>query len=103
MEKRRASYDLDEVKAAFVNPIALAITASAFSDALSLGYDRSSIAEVVAGIDRKMFYKSMTTFTDHLVWQDVYYVPVDGMVLYIKFQADVIAAFKIMSFKEQGI
>ncbi len=71
MEKRRASYDLGEVKAAFVNVNTLAITASAFSDALSLGYHRSSIAEVVAGIDRKSFYKSMTTFTDHRVWQDV--------------------------------
>jgi motility quorum-sensing regulator / GCU-specific mRNA interferase toxin len=103
MEKRRASYDLDEVKAAFVNVNAFAITSSAFGDALSLGYVRSTIAEVVAGIDRKSFYKSMTTFADHRVWQDVYHVPVDGMVLYIKFQADVIAAFKIMSFKEQGI
>jgi motility quorum-sensing regulator / GCU-specific mRNA interferase toxin len=49
-----------------------------------------------------MFYKSMTTFADHRVWQDVYHVPADGMVLCIKFQADVITEFKIMSFKEQG-
>jgi motility quorum-sensing regulator / GCU-specific mRNA interferase toxin len=102
MEKRRSTYDLDAVKVILSNVDSLSITVSAFSDALKLGFDRQSIADIMATIDRKMFYKSMTTFADHRVWQDVYHVPVDDIFLYIKFQADVITEFKIMSFKEQG-
>ena len=48
-----------------------------------------------------MFYKSMTTFADYRVWQDVYRVPARGMVLYVKVQADVITEFVVMSFKEK--
>jgi motility quorum-sensing regulator / GCU-specific mRNA interferase toxin len=101
MEKRRATYDLDAIKAAFAGIESLAITVTAYSNALRLGFDRQSILETVASIERRMFHKSMTTYADHRVWQDVYYVPFNGIVLYIKFQADVITEFKIMSFKEQ--
>jgi motility quorum-sensing regulator / GCU-specific mRNA interferase toxin len=52
-------------------------------------------------MDRLMFVKSMTTFSDHRLWQDVYHVPVDNLVLYIKFQADVVTEFRLMSFKEK--
>ncbi len=48
-----------------------------------------------------MFFKSMTTLTDHRTWQDVYHVPVDGLILYVKFQADVVTEFRVMSFKEK--
>jgi motility quorum-sensing regulator / GCU-specific mRNA interferase toxin len=48
-----------------------------------------------------MFVKYMTTFDDNRVWQDVNYVPVRGLSLYVKFQADVIREFTVMSFKEK--
>ncbi len=48
-----------------------------------------------------MFYKSMTTLADHRTWQDVYHVPADGLVLYMKFQADMVTEFRVMSFKER--
>ncbi len=48
-----------------------------------------------------MFVKSMTTFANHRVWQDVYHVPERGLTLYVKFQADVITDFTVMSFKEK--
>lgn len=48
-----------------------------------------------------MFVKSMTTFADHRVWQDVYHVPPRDLILYVKFQADVVTEFTIMSFKEK--
>lgn len=59
------------------------------------------MAETITGIGRRMFYKSMTTFADHRVWQDVYHVPARGLVLYVKFQADVVTEFTVMSFKEK--
>jgi motility quorum-sensing regulator/GCU-specific mRNA interferase toxin len=43
-----------------------------------------------------------TTHADHRVWQDVYHVPVDnGPTLYVKFQANVVTEFTVMSFKEK--
>lgn len=48
-----------------------------------------------------MFFISMTTYGDHKVWQDIYHVPSRGFVLYVKFQADVITEFRVMSFKEK--
>ncbi len=48
-----------------------------------------------------MFVKSMTTLADHRTWQDVYHVPADDLVLYVKFQADVVTEFRVMSFKER--
>ena len=77
------------------------MTSSAFRDALQLGFDRAGVAETIAGIERRMFYKSMTTHFDHRVWQDVYHVPARGMLLYVKFQADVVTDFVVMSFKEK--
>ncbi|MBY5405984.1 type II toxin-antitoxin system MqsR family toxin [Rhizobium leguminosarum] len=70
-------------------------------DAVALGFDRNGIADTIHGMNRRMFYKSMTTFADHRVWQDVYHVSAQGMVLYVKFQADVVTEFTLMSFKEK--
>ena len=101
MEKRRPTYDLDAIKTTFGSIETLAITTSALRDAIGLGFDRASIVEVISGMTRKMFVKSMTTFADHRVWQDVYHVPARGILLYVKFQADVVTEFTVMAFKEK--
>ena len=101
MEKLCPTYDLEAIKSALGSVETLAITSSALRDAIALGFDRNSVAETITGIGRRMFYKSMTTFADHRVWQDVYHVPARGLVLYVKFQADVITDFTVMSFKEK--
>lgn len=101
MEKRRPTYDLAAIKVALGSVETLAITSSALRDALSLGFDRHGIVSTIAGIERRMFYKSMTTFADHRVWQDVYHVPSGDLLLYVKFQADVVTEFTVMSFKEK--
>jgi motility quorum-sensing regulator / GCU-specific mRNA interferase toxin len=99
--KRRPTYDLEAIKAAIGSVETLAVTTSALRDAAALGFDRNGIVEVIHSITRSMFFKSMTTFADHRVWQDVYHVPARGTMLYVKFQADVLAEFTIMSFKEK--
>lgn len=101
MEKKRPTYDLEAIKTAFGSVEQLAMTSSALRDATALGFDRAGVVETIAGIERRMFYKSMTTFADHRVWQDVYHVPARGMTLYVKFQADVVTEFTVMSFKER--
>ena len=101
MEKRRPAYDIEAIKLAFGSVENLSMTTGAFQDALALGFDRRSIATTVQQIKRSMFFKSMTTYADHRLWQDVYHVPFYDFVLYVKFQADIITEFKIMSFKER--
>ncbi|MER8404548.1 type II toxin-antitoxin system MqsR family toxin [Mesorhizobium sp. M1307] len=96
MEKRRPTYDLDAIKAELGSVDTLAIKTSALRDAIGLGFDRAGIVEVIGGITRKMFVTSMTTFADHRVW----HVPARDLVLYVKFQADVVTEFTVMSFKE---
>jgi motility quorum-sensing regulator / GCU-specific mRNA interferase toxin len=101
MENRKPSYDLNTIKAAIGSEETLSITKVARRDAYKLGFDALGIAGVILGIERKMFFKSMTTYADHNVWQDVYFVPAGNLVLYVKFQADVITEFTVMSFKEK--
>lgn len=48
-------------------------------------------------MERKYFYKSMTSLGEAAVWQDVYHVPYGGLVLYVKFRADVITEFQLLS------
>jgi len=101
MEKRRPTYDLEAIKLAIGSVETVAITTTALRGAAELGFDRGRIVETIVGIDRRMFVKSMTTLTDHRVWQDVYHVPARGLTLYVKFQADVVTEFRVMSFKEK--
>lgn len=101
MEKRKPSYRLTDIKSAIGSRETLAITMSAFRDATSLGFDRGTIADVIQSINEDMFVKSMTTYADHRVWQDVYHVPEDDLVLYVKFQANAVTSFTVMSFKEK--
>ena len=100
-EKRNPTYDLEAFKAVFGSVDQLAMTSSVLRDATALGFDRTGVVETIGGIERRMFYKSMTTFADHRVWQDVYHVPATDLLLYVKFQADVVTEFTVMSFKEK--
>lgn len=101
MEKRRPTYDLDAIKLSIGSVETLAITTSALRDATALGFDRGGIVQTINSIKRVMFYKSMTTLKDHRLWQDVYHVPSQGLTLYVKFQADVVTEFSVVSFKEK--
>ena len=101
MEKRRPTYDFDAIKLAIGSVDTLAITTSVLRDATALGFDRGGIVAVIHSVERRMFVKSMTTFADHRLWQDVYHVPARGLLLYVKFQADVVSEFTVMSFKEK--
>ena len=77
------------------------MTTSASKSAAVLGFVRSEIAETIRSMKPSHFYKSMTSYRDHTRWQDVYHVPWDGMVLYVKFTDDVLMEFVVLSFKER--
>jgi len=43
----------------------------------------------------------MTSHTDSKLWQDVYHVPSDAGLLYIKFTAETVTEFLLLFFKEK--
>ncbi len=61
---------------------------------------RSDIVLCVQAITRTQFYKSMTSVADSRIWQDVYHVPFQGIVLYVKFTTDP-EGYLLISFKER--
>ena len=101
VEKRKPTYDLDAFKAAFIRVDALNVTGSALRGAAAIGFGRAEIVAAIQTMKREQFYKSMTAYADHRVWQDVYHVPSEVGVLYVKFTADAVTEFLLLSFKEK--
>ena len=101
IHKRKPTYDLEAFKAAFNRVDKLAITGSALRSAAALGFGRADIVATIQTMQKEHFYKSMTSYADHRLWQDVYHVPSPQGLLYIKFTADVITEFLLLSFKEK--
>ena len=101
-EKRKPTYDLDAFKATFAAVDRLAVTGTALRTAAALGFGRAEIVSTIQIMQRSHFYKSMTAYADSRLWQDVYHVPSPVGVLYVKFTADAITEFLLLSFKERG-
>jgi motility quorum-sensing regulator/GCU-specific mRNA interferase toxin len=97
-EKRKPTYDLDAFKAAAPR---MRVTVVATRTAATLGFGRAEIMATIETMQRSQFYKSMTSYGDHRIWQDVYHVPSAAGVLYVKFTADIVAEFALLSFKEK--
>lgn len=100
MEKRRPTHDLSAIRALLGDAATLNLTATAFQDADDLGFGEADVAAVIAGLTPRMFYKSMNTYADPRVWQDVYHVPARDLMLYVKVQRDADGVYRLMSFKE---
>jgi len=50
-----------------------------------MGLTSAEMLAVIAFLTRRNFYKSMTTYADYRVWQDVYHAPTPvGKEAYIK-------------------
>jgi motility quorum-sensing regulator/GCU-specific mRNA interferase toxin len=62
-----------------------AFTKTALDGGREMGLTSREMLAVIAGLTGRNFYKSMTTYADHRVWQDVYHAatPV-GRDAYIK-------------------
>jgi len=101
-EKRKPTYDLDAIKSTFSTPKALNATGSAIRSAAALGFGRAGIVEIIQSIERRDFDKSMTSYADHRVWQDVYHAPSEAGAVYVKFTTDVMSGFLLLSFKEKA-
>ncbi len=100
-EKRKPTYDLEAFKAAFASVDGINVTGTAVRSAAALGFGRAEIVATIQTMQRPHFYKSMTSYADHRIWQDVYHVPSDVGTLYVKFTADAVTEFLLLSFKEK--
>ena len=97
-EKRKPTYDLEAFKAAAGR---MRVTVTATRSAAVLGFGRTEIEATIRTMQRSHFYKSMTSCGDHRIWQDVYHVPSAAGLLYVKFTADAVTEFLLLSFKEK--
>lgn len=105
MEKRKPHNDLAAFKRYWLrwcmNPSKGDLyTRTAARNALILGFNITEWTACIMSMDAGHFYKSMTSYNDNREWQDVYHVPWDGFVLYVKFTQRGLRAFKLLSFKE---
>ncbi len=90
MEKRTPHYSVEEGR--------VRSTASALAGAAALGLDFEAMLQVIKSLTSAEFYKSMTTNSDHRVWQDVYRPSTSVGEVYVKLT--VVAEVLIVSFKE---
>ena len=73
MEKRTPHYDLARVQADVAQLGAASFTKTALDGGRNMGLTTTEMLAVIASLTRRDFYKSMTTYSDHRVWQDVYH------------------------------
>jgi motility quorum-sensing regulator/GCU-specific mRNA interferase toxin len=73
-------------------------TLSALEGAAALGLDFSGVMDVVMALTPKDFYKSMTSYDNHRIWQDVYRPTTHVGEVYLKLI--VTDEVLIVSFKE---
>ena len=93
-----AHYALAEIQAQMKTVPQMNFTISAMAGIRALGMAQVDALAVVQGLTRRNFFKSMTTHSDHRVWQDVYHGQWKGAALYIKFQRA--GEYFVVSFKE---
>ncbi len=73
MEKRTPHYDLARIQTNVARLGAAAFTKSALDGGPGMGLPTTEMLAVIGSLSRREFYKSMTTYADHRVWQDVYH------------------------------
>jgi motility quorum-sensing regulator/GCU-specific mRNA interferase toxin len=99
VEKQTPHCQLSIVKA-LVEAGKVRSTFSALAGAAALGLDFDGMIAVVLTLAPKDFYKSMTTYADHRVWQDVYRPITSAGEVYLKLTVIDDVDVLIVSFKE---
>jgi len=100
MEKRRAHYPLSEVKAYVRQTGMAAFTLTARRNGFAMGLTQAEMLAVVLNLSASGFYKSMTSYHDTTLWQDVYHaLTPGGRTAYIKI-TDPGTGHPVIQFKE---
>ena len=98
MEKRIPHFRLASVKQAIAER-RYRFTRVALEGGVEMGLDMQGMLTILDALTARDFYKSMTTYADHAVWQDVYRPMTAVGRVYLKFtlMKDVL----VVSFKER--
>ncbi|MBC3385588.1 type II toxin-antitoxin system MqsR family toxin [Pseudomonas sp. SWRI179] len=102
MEKNTPHYALVAIQADVRRLKGKAFTSTAKNTARTLGLNVSDMQQVIHGLERKQFYKSMTTYDDHRVWHDVYHANSHGLQIYLKVTYRPSGGSPVISFKEKN-
>ncbi|APC15814.1 motility quorum-sensing regulator MqsR [Pseudomonas frederiksbergensis] len=101
MEKNTPHYDLSVVKAEVVRLGSKAFTGSAREGGRRLDLSLAQMQQIVCALEQRMLYKSMTTYTDYQIWQDVYHARIRDMEIYLKVTYRPGGGPPVISFKER--
>jgi motility quorum-sensing regulator/GCU-specific mRNA interferase toxin len=97
MEKRTPQCPLSVVRT-LIRAGKVRSTYTALAGGAAMGFDFEGMIAVVLALTPKDFYKSMTTYSDDKIWQDVYRPTTKYGDVYLKLT--VIEDVLIVSFKE---
>ena len=97
MEKRTPHCELSIVRR-LIGENKVRATFTAGKSAEVLGFDFDGMVAIVLALTPRDFYKSMTTYLDNTIWQDVYRPATEAGDIYLKLT--VIDDVLIVSFKE---
>ncbi|MES2869376.1 MAG: type II toxin-antitoxin system MqsR family toxin [Pseudomonadota bacterium] len=101
MEKKKPHYNLQCIQADVQRLGAVAFTKSSLDGGRTMGLTLRQMQRVIASLERRALYKSMSTHADHKVWQDVYHVRVYGLLIYIKVTYHPSGGPPVIAFKEK--
>lgn len=97
MEKNKPSSPLAYIKK-MVAEGRVRYTHTSIATANALGFNRRAILAEIMALKPEEFYKSMTTYRDSHIWQDVYHHPSGKGDLYVKLTVG--DEVLVVSFKE---
>lgn len=98
MEKQTPHYPLNQIKL-LIEQGKVNATHTAILGAVALGLDYQAMLDTVRSLTHADFYKSMTSYVNHKIWQDVYRPNTPVGQIYLKLT--VIDNLLIVSFKER--
>ncbi|CAI8874950.1 type II toxin-antitoxin system MqsR family toxin [Pseudomonas neuropathica] len=102
MEKNTPHYELAVIKAEVRRLGRRAFTRSSAESGDLLGFSIREMQEIVYELQNRMLYKSMTSYDDHRVWQDVYHTHSQDLEIYIKVTYRPAGGAPVISFKEKN-
>ena len=103
MEKKTPHYNLPLIQADVRRLGAVAFTKSALDGGRTMGLTLAQMQRVIATLERRSLYKSMSTHADHKVWQDVYHAQAYGLAIYIKVTYCPSGGPPVIAFKEKDL
>lgn len=98
MEKPKPSYILKDVKESIKQGKITTPDIKVIVSANKIGFSETEAYDEILKLEPNSFYKSMTEYYNHKIWQDVYKAKIKNLPIYIKFQI-IDGKFLLRSFK----